>query len=244
VTTGEDNEGKQLLEQVERIEALLEDPVKTVTYDAGYAHGTNYAALEARNTDAVIPPQKVAMRKKGEQRLPARRFKYDARKDLVKCPAGKHLHPTETASTANARTYRAHPYECRICPLRARCFSPKAKARTILLGDGFTALLRARRRKEKGWDEATREKYKRHRWRGDGVHGRAKTHHGLRRAAQRGLANVRIQAYLTAAAMNLKCLVLNHCATTACRLQALLQHPLRQPRSFRPAPHIQWALAA
>jgi len=70
--------------------------------------------------------------------------------------------------------------------------------------DNYPALLRARRRKEKGWDDATREKYIRHRWHVEGVHGRAKEHHGLRRAARRGLAEVRIQCYLTATVMNLK----------------------------------------
>lgn len=62
----------------------------------------------------------------------------------------------------------------------------------------------ARRRKEKGWDKPTRETYARHRWRVEGVHDRAKTHHGLSRAARRGLVNVSIQAYLTAAVMKLK----------------------------------------
>ena len=54
------------------------------------------------------------------------------------------------------------------------------------------------------WDDETYEKYVRHRWRVEGVHGQAKTQHGLRRAARRGLANVAIQVYLTAAVMNLK----------------------------------------
>jgi hypothetical protein len=36
-----------------------------------------------------------------------------------------------------------------------------------------------------------------------GLHGEAKTWHGAR-AARRGLANMKIQAYLTAAAINLK----------------------------------------
>ena len=39
------------------------------------------------------------------------------------------------------------------------------------------------------------------------MHGEAKTQHGLRRAVRRGLANVAIQAYLTAAVINLKRLV-------------------------------------
>jgi len=105
--------------------------------------------------------------------------------------------------------------------------------RSILLGEGYTALLRARRRKEKGWDESTREKYKRHRWQVEGAHGRAKTQHGLHRAKGRGLANVSIQVYLTAAVMNLKKLVTHHpikdgtinalkCLTT--RLDSLWRH--------------------
>ncbi len=46
--------------------------------------------------------------------------------------------------------------------------------------------------------------YSRHRWKVEGMHGEAKTQHGLRRAVRRGLANVAIQAYLTAAVINLK----------------------------------------
>ncbi len=38
----------------------------------------------------------------------------------------------------------------------------------------------------------------------EGMHGEAKTQHGLRRAVRRGLDNVAIQAYLTAAVINLK----------------------------------------
>ena len=38
----------------------------------------------------------------------------------------------------------------------------------------------------------------------EGFRGEAKTWHGLARALRRGLANMRIQAFLTAAAVNLK----------------------------------------
>ncbi len=46
--------------------------------------------------------------------------------------------------------------------------------------------------------------YQRHLWRSEGFHGEAKTWHGLGRAVRRGLDNMKIQAYLTAAAINLK----------------------------------------
>ena len=49
-----------------------------------------------------------------------------------------------------------------------------------------------------------RRLYQRHRWRSEGFHGEAKSWHGLARAIRRGLANMRIQAYLTAAVVNLK----------------------------------------
>ncbi|MBL1434239.1 IS1182 family transposase [Candidatus Wolfebacteria bacterium] len=213
VTTGQANEGKQLIEQVERIEATLNDHVACVTCDAGYAHGANYATLEQRGTDAVIPPPRIAPRKKGTQRIPARRFKYDEHHDRITCPAGSHLHRKSCTPSTNGRYYRARSSDCKNCPLRERCFSAKAVSRTILIGEGYTALLRARRRKEKGWDESTREKYKRHRWQVEGVHGRSKTQHGLSRAIGRGLTNVTIQSYLTAAVMNLKKLAKKHPAT-------------------------------
>ena len=44
----------------------------------------------------------------------------------------------------------------------------------------------------------------RHRWRVEGTHGTAKTLHGSSRAIRRGLENMKIQALLTAIAMNLK----------------------------------------
>lgn len=235
VTTGQANEGKQLLEQVQRIEATVGTHVACVTCDAGYAHGTNYAALEQRGTDAVIPPPRVVSRKKDSQRIPARRFKYNARLDRITCPNGKHLERKGRSSIDNGHYYRARACDCKTCPLRERCFSATAKVRTILIVDGYTALLRARRRKEKGWDEQTREKYTRHRWQVEGVHGRAKTQHGLTRAIGRGIGNVAIQAYLIATVMNLKKLVTTH-PTTGDLLQTV-KHLIAQLYSSWTRPH-------
>ena len=94
----------------------------------------------------------------------------------------------------NGWWYRAKAGDCRNCPLQERCVSASANSRSVL---------RARRRRRR-WDEATRQIYTRHRWRVEGVHGEAKTRHGLRPVVRRGLANVAIEAYLTAAVVNLK----------------------------------------
>ena len=76
-------------------------------------------------------------------------------------------------------------------------------ARVISIADGQAALVRARRRHARR-DPEDVALYTRHRWRIEGVHGEAKTQHGLRRAVRRGMSNVAIQSYLTAAVMNLK----------------------------------------
>jgi hypothetical protein len=73
----------------------------------------------------------------------------------------------------------------------------------VVVGDDYPALLRARRRRER-WSGEDRRLYQRHRWRSEGFHGEAKSWHGLARAIRRGLANMKIQAYLTAAVVNLK----------------------------------------
>ena len=107
------------------------------------------------------------------------------------------------------------------------------KSRSILISNGYEALLRARRR-HRNQDEKFRETYSRHRWKVDGMHGEAKTQHGLRRAVRRGLANVAIQAYLTAAVINLKRLathagdlyndILNYLAQILALRKAVLAH--------------------
>jgi hypothetical protein len=69
--------------------------------------------------------------------------------------------------------------------------------------------------------------YRRHRWQVEGIHGEAKGQHGLRRAVRRGVSNVRIQAYLTAAVVNLKRLAMR----AACVFAQLLRRNRSRPLS-------------
>jgi transposase len=198
VTTGEDSEGARLMETLDRVEAATGKPAERVTADAAYAHSRNYTACEERGIDAVIPPQKTSNTNKA---MPVSRFKYDAKHQRVRCPAGHSM--THNSRTEKGHIFRMSARVCSCCPHKTACVPATAKNRLILIIDGYEALLRARRRRIQ-WDEATIEFYKRHRWRVEGAHGEAKTQHGLRRAVRRGLDNVSIQAYMTAAAMNLK----------------------------------------
>ena len=83
------------------------------------------------------------------------------------------------------------------------CLSKGRRNKAVVIGDDYPALLRARRRRQR-WSEEEQDLYRRHRWRSEGYHGEAKTWHGLARAVRRGLDNMRIQAFLTATAINLK----------------------------------------
>lgn len=201
VTTGETSESRQLVEQVGRAEFVTGQPVEMVTADAGYGHGRNYEALEARGTEAVVKPQRSSEKSRG---VPLSRFRYDPRHRRVRCPGGRVLLPVRT--TEKGTWYCASSRDCRSCPLRARCVPRTATRRTVLIVHGYDALLRARRRRGQ-WDERWRRAWERHWWMIEGIHGEAKAQHGLARAARRGLGNVRIQAYLTAAVINLKRLV-------------------------------------
>ncbi len=198
ITTGQNSEGSQLPDQIERIESNIGRKIKTLSADAGYAHGKNYEHLEKKNIDAIIPPQKENNNPKC---LPIRLFKYDAKNKIVKCPGGKTL--TRRTENKQGWVYRATACDCRNCSLRKRCISETAASRTIMISNGYEAMLRARRRHREP-DKKFRKTYSRHRWKIEGMHGEAKTQHGLRRAVRRGLANVAIQAYLTAVVINLK----------------------------------------
>lgn len=197
VTTGEANEGKELLGQIERAEANTGREVQTVTGDAAYSHPANYDELLRRDIDEVIVPQRVGVGK----RIPVSRFKYDALHERVRCPAGKVLRPGSRAK--NGRWYRAGAKDCQRCRLRSRCFGGSQKRRTVLIVDGYVALTAARRAHARG-DPERRRLYNRHGGLVEGIHGEGKAQHGLRRAARRGLWNVAIQAYLRAAVLNLK----------------------------------------
>ncbi len=201
VTTGAVHDTKAAEEQLDAVAATTGAAIQVAAMDASYAITRVFAALEERRIEAVIPAKAERPPKKGT--IPVRRFKLDARNRLVRCPGGKVLRPHGKPDSDGFQHYRARIPDCRACRLRASCFSPDMKRRAILLHKDHPALLRARRKYAR-WGGRERRLYRSHRVRVEGVHGEAKTWHGLSRAIRRGLANMRIQAFLTAAVINLK----------------------------------------
>ncbi len=218
VTTGEVNEGEPFLARMDAVAALTGTAIKTVTADAGYAYAKLYAGLEERDITAVIPAKAEPIRSP----VPMRRFRYDALNDVLKCPRGKKLKAGRAIKHGRFFTSRAR--DCRGCDLAHLCLSKGRVNKAVVLGDNYPALLRARRRRER-WSDEDRYLYQRHRWRSEGYHGEAKAWHGLARAVRRGLENMRIQAFLTAAAINLKRLAAAFILHLLCALRRVRNVP-------------------
>ena len=197
VTTGAVSERETIEAQVDEVRAIAGREIETVTADAGYAYARVYGGLERRGIDPVIPVRKDPSR----SRVPLRRFRYDARNDILKCPRGKILRLLRV--TGRGRFFSSRTSDCTRGPLKGDCLPKTRINKEVVIPHDYQALIRARRRHAR-WSEDDRRLYRRHLWRSGGYHGEAKTWHGLGRAVRRGLDNMKIQAYLTAAAINLK----------------------------------------
>jgi hypothetical protein len=82
VTTGEVNEGEQMLPRLDSVTAATGAPITTVTADAGYAYAKIYAGLERRRTEAVIPAKAEPIRRPVPMRREARALLHVTRPGL------------------------------------------------------------------------------------------------------------------------------------------------------------------
>ena len=205
VTEGTRNEREMVESHLEAVGELSGRAPELVTADSGYAYSKVYGALERRGVAGLIP----AKREPSQSRVPLRRFRYDARNDIVKCPGGKKLTPRRNEE--GGRRYGSKKRDCAGCALRRDCLPKSRASKEVSVPHAYPALLRARRRHAR-WGAEERRLWRRHMGRSEGYHGEAKSRHGLGRAVRRGLANMEIQAYLTATAVNLKRLAAAHAA--------------------------------
>jgi hypothetical protein len=75
-----------------------------------------YGALERRDIDALIPAKIEPIR----SRVPLRRFRYDAKHDILKSPMGHILRPARPIK--HRRLFYSKAKDCAQCPLRGDCF--------------------------------------------------------------------------------------------------------------------------
>ncbi|MDR9393451.1 MAG: IS1182 family transposase [Roseovarius sp.] len=140
IVTGEEHDTGRFRERIDAMPTKLGRRPGWITADKAYGTEQLYAALEDCETDNVIPSRKP-LRRKDMQGFPVERFKYDARKDRVRCPAGKTFLPR--SPTKNGRWYRAGRSDCDACPQKGRCIRGAASAPRVHITNQFPALLSA-----------------------------------------------------------------------------------------------------
>ena len=106
VTTGEAGEGDMIEAQVDEVRSVTGHEIGTAAADAGYAFAKVYGGLERRGIDPLIP----AKREPAKSRVPLRRFRYDAKRDIMKCPRGKVLRPGKPRK--HGRFFHAKAKDC------------------------------------------------------------------------------------------------------------------------------------
>ena len=112
--------------------------------------------------------------------------------DILKCLRENILRPQRPIKLG--RFFYLKARDCARCQLKGDCLSNGHVNKAVVVGHDYPAR----------WSEQDRRLSRRHRWRSEGFHGEAKTWHGLGCAMRHGLDNMKIQASLAAAALNLK----------------------------------------
>jgi hypothetical protein len=133
------NERRLTEPQVEDVEATTGIRIDTVTADAGYAYAKVYGALERRGIDALIPAKAEPIK----SRVPLRRFRSDARHDILRCPKGRILQPGRPIK--HGRSFYSKPKDCARCPLKREDGSGSSSERGQGPGEDRHEPLRERR---------------------------------------------------------------------------------------------------
>lgn len=178
-------------------EHVLHD-IGTVTRlaaDGLYDDGKALVNLFWQRVNAFVP---LTTHKRNGQ-LSRDEFRYDHARDLYICPEGHQLHRKRYKASSGQTFYVARASDCGACPLKAQC--TKASRRTVTRQDNEWAREQAVRA---GPDY---ELLQRRRRVNEHLNLMAKRDHGMSRARGLGLDAMRIQASMTAAAINVRKLV-------------------------------------
>ena len=240
LTAGHVHDSEALISLLARTGNRLGNGVEQVAADRAYGVASNFEWLAAKQIEAIIGVQSQSRHKGG---VPASRFSYDPWSDQVRCPGKRHLYRGRRVTYGVE--YRSRARDCRRCHHASRCLSPSSKTRTIVISPFQASLVRARRRQYRG--EIRNHELWGRRWACvERVFGEAKSRHGLRRVARRGLANAWTQVVLTCAVQNLRRLAkyqtslgsfLHLYRATQAAVCAILVPPrgIRRPNLFRRA---------
>ncbi len=132
--TQDGNDSHQLSPMLEKSQEIMQSDKLTGLADSGYYDGDQLKKCEGNETTAyvAIPDSQKAMKKKGYFTLDE--FTYDVEQDCYTCPHGQTLTPYGKPFQKNNKwrmRYASKSKDCRVCPSREKCFSPKSARRQI-----------------------------------------------------------------------------------------------------------------
>ena len=174
---------------------------KYMGFDAGYHSAWIAHLLEKNNVQGVIGYRRHTHQ---QEVFGKYRFRYEPYFDAYICPEGKHLY-WKTTNRTGYREYWSSSKDCANCPRKSECMSEKAKRRLVTRHVWQDAL------EEVTWFTKTTIGRRIYSWRKQTIErsfAEAKETHGLRFARMLGIKNMREQCFLTAAAQNIKRLVM------------------------------------
>ena len=174
---------------------------KYMGFDAGYHSAWIAHLLEKNKIQGVIGYRRHTHQNDVFGKY---RFRYEPYFDAYICPEGKHLY-WKTTNRTGFREYWSSSKDCANCPRKNECMSEKSKRRLVTRHVWQDAL------DEITWFTKTTIGRRIYSWRKQTIErsfAEAKENHGLRYARMLGIKNMREQCFLTAAAQNIKRLVM------------------------------------
>ena len=132
--TQDGNDSHQLSPMMEQSQKIMQSEHLTGLADSGYYDGDQLKSCEGDKMTVyvAIPDSQKAMKKKGYFTLDE--FTYDAEQDCYICPHDQTLTPYGKPFHKNNKwrmRYASKAKDCRVCPSREKCFSPKSSRRQI-----------------------------------------------------------------------------------------------------------------
>jgi len=166
-------------------------PVTELAADSLYDAGESLAAVQDRGVTCYVPERD----RNPTKLLSSKEFSYDAEADVYICPEGHILKHSRYREDRHLHYYTARILSCRGCPRKAAC--TEAARRTVTRTDHASALERTVRRGGRYRYLMSRRRVNEH------LNNMGKRDHCLSRARGLGVEALRIQAALTAVAIDL-----------------------------------------
>jgi transposase len=190
---------KTMVDRTERCFALKP---KRLAADTAYGTGKFLGWLvNDKRITPHIPVWDMSMRSDGI--FSRSDFRWNKKRGIYTCPAGKVLRTSGTVHGGKTLLYRASKRDCEVCSLKMRC-CPKEPSRKIPRDVHEDARDLARQKMKTKAFARSRDERKRVEMR----FAHLKTHHGFERLRLRGLSGARDEFHLAAIVQNLKTLAL------------------------------------